>query len=696
MLQLDPPSASRNDSYLPSLVDLSRNASVISTSSSDSAPSSLISTPYHRPLRTFSAPRSKSPHPSSSRHAKPPTYLARELGYSDDAVPSPPSSNTNAKPRSKSRARDATPDDFKFGPTLGSGSYSEARYNLPSSLPTCSSSDLLALHLNRKNKMQTAFAERKALAALGAGHPGVVRLYYAFQDEWRLYFVLDLARNGEMQTLISQMGSLSVNCARYYTAQIVDALEYMHSKGVIHRDLKPENVLLDDMYHIKITDFGTGKILESDMEKAETWVGTAHSDFWALGCIIYQMIAGRFAFQGLSDYLTWQKIKRLEYTFPDGFDEQAKDLIGRLLVKNPHDRLGVGKAGSDTDMQALRSHPFLSAVNWDTIWTDPAPKLESGLVRRETSSENGNSHWQDVGVAWDRLVDGEEQDDIEWALDGNGPAYEVHSRKATTGEPLIDIGPLGEVRRQPLSRQDTASTIQPSGVPRMSPVEISLHERTVANFPNTLQEPTRTKSSSSERSQNKVTPKMHTLPLESQQTSKSIIAQEDDRGRNTSLTPVQGNGPASDINFALILKLPEGERILFNSTVEARSMRRRASRLLSLPVPGSKPKTRQLILTDRRLICLKQRNSNNAQSMVSIKSELALRASEKLKERDKEKESRGIIASVERKGEREFMVLTVSKTYSYAAKDANMVSAWTESINKALESNKRQGTRART
>ena len=112
-------------------------------------------------------------------------------------------------------------------------------------------------HLIKNKKMSTALAEKNALARLGAGHPGFVRLSSAFHDEWslckwfslmslhahtntrclKLDLVLDLARNGELQTRISQLGSLSTDCARYYSAQIVDALDYMHSKGVIHRSV---------------------------------------------------------------------------------------------------------------------------------------------------------------------------------------------------------------------------------------------------------------------------------------------------------------------------------------------------------------------------------------------------------------------------------------------------------------------------
>ena len=93
-------------------------------------------------------------------------------------------------------------------------------------------------------------------------HPSVVRLFYTFSGRENLYFVLELAANGELLTWLRKLGRFPVDVARFYTAEIADVLSYLHSLDVIHRDMKPENILLDANFHIRLTDFGTAKKLE--------------------------------------------------------------------------------------------------------------------------------------------------------------------------------------------------------------------------------------------------------------------------------------------------------------------------------------------------------------------------------------------------------------------------------------------------
>jgi len=80
-------------------------------------------------------------------------------------------------------------------------------------------------------------------------------------------YVLDLAVNGDLKTLVQKLGSISLNCARYYTAQLVDAILYLHESGVAHRDIKPENILLDSEMRIMLADFGCAYIGE-DMQSS--------------------------------------------------------------------------------------------------------------------------------------------------------------------------------------------------------------------------------------------------------------------------------------------------------------------------------------------------------------------------------------------------------------------------------------------
>lgn len=161
---------------------LSRNASVISTSSSDSAPSPFPLKPPSRPARTFSSPRSQSPRSRTPRPSNPPAYLAEELG-----LPVPQSLVSKARSKSRPRNVAVTVEDFKFGALLGEGSYSTVK--LATHIRTGNQYAIKVLekaHLIKKDKMTTALAEKNALVKLGAGHPGIVRLFYTFQDEWRL------------------------------------------------------------------------------------------------------------------------------------------------------------------------------------------------------------------------------------------------------------------------------------------------------------------------------------------------------------------------------------------------------------------------------------------------------------------------------------------------------------------------------
>ncbi|CAK1357191.1 unnamed protein product [Cercospora beticola] len=311
---------------------------------------------------------------------------------------------TDASSSQSSRVVKKGVKDFNFGRTLGEGSYSTVlaatdRQNLKEYAIKV----LDKRHIIKEKKVKYVNIERDTLNRL-TEHPGIVRLYYTFQDERSLYFVLDLATGGELLGVLKKLGSFDVECTKFYGAEILDSVAYMHSRGVIHRDLKPENVLLDRDMHVKITDFGTAKILPdptrngstvsgassgrpmdgAETDRAVSFVGTAEyvspellrdknackaSDLWAFGCIIYQLLAGRPPFKAANEYLTFQKILALDYTFPEGFPEVAKDLIERLLVLEPERRLPVDH---------IKSHRFFDGVQWGkSLWRQKAPRLKA-------------------------------------------------------------------------------------------------------------------------------------------------------------------------------------------------------------------------------------------------------------------------------------------------------------------------------
>lgn len=293
--------------------------------------------------------------------------------------------------------------DFNFGRTLGEGSYSTVLAATDRQTGREYAIKVLdKRHIIKEKKVKYVNIEKDTLNRL-TDHPGIVRLYYTFQDERSLYFVLDLASGGELLGVLKKYTTFDMECTRFYGAEILDSIDYMHSRGVIHRDLKPENVLMDTSMHVKITDFGTAKLLDNsasngggsgmtagdpmdgaDTDRAMSFVGTAEyvspelltdknackaSDLWAFGCIIYQLLAGRPPFKAANEYQTFQKIVALEYTFPDYFPEVARDLVERLLVLDPVKRLPI---------EHIKNHQFFDGVAWGKgLWKQKAPRLKS-------------------------------------------------------------------------------------------------------------------------------------------------------------------------------------------------------------------------------------------------------------------------------------------------------------------------------
>ncbi|KAF2135125.1 uncharacterized protein K452DRAFT_330317 [Aplosporella prunicola CBS 121167] len=309
--------------------------------------------------------------------------------------------------------------DFNFGRTLGEGSYSTVLAATDrQTLREYAIKVLDKRHIIKEKKVKYVNIEKDTLNRL-TDHPGIVRLYYTFQDERSLYFVLDLANGGELLGFLKKMGTFDEECTRFYAAQILDAIDYMHSRGVIHRDLKPENVLLDDQMHVKITDFGTAKILRGarspnangsgqvsgdptegvETDRAESFVGTAEyvspelltdknackaSDLWAFGCIVYQLLSGRPPFKAGNEYQTFQKIVNLEYAFPDGFPPVARDLVERLLVLDPAKRLPI---------EHIKNHQFFDGIQWGKgLWKQRAPRLRAySPPAQDTIKLNGHA-----------------------------------------------------------------------------------------------------------------------------------------------------------------------------------------------------------------------------------------------------------------------------------------------------------------
>eukprot|EP00088_Acartia_fossae_P047646 TRINITY_DN5169_c0_g1_i8.p1 TRINITY_DN5169_c0_g1~~TRINITY_DN5169_c0_g1_i8.p1 ORF type:complete len:609 (-),score=178.46 TRINITY_DN5169_c0_g1_i8:311-2137(-) len=221
-----------------------------------------------------------------------------------------------------------------------------------------------------------------------SNHPFLVGLHSCFQTSSRLFFVIEFVRGGDLMFHMQRQRRLPEEHARFYSAEICLALNYLHQRGIIYRDLKLDNVLLDHEGHIKLTDYGMCKEGIRPGDTTSTFCGTPNYiapeilraedysfsvDWWALGVLLYEMLAGRSPFdivgatdnpdQNTEDYL-FQVILEKTIRIPRSLSVKAASILKGFLNKNPADRLGCNREGGFMEITA---HPFFKTIEWELL-----------------------------------------------------------------------------------------------------------------------------------------------------------------------------------------------------------------------------------------------------------------------------------------------------------------------------------------
>ncbi|RAH67775.1 AGC family serine/threonine-protein kinase [Aspergillus aculeatinus CBS 121060] len=283
--------------------------------------------------------------------------------------------------RTQQLCRKMASDDFEPLLCLGKGSFGTVllvRHVLTGKLYAQKQFRKASITVHKKLVEQTK-TERMILESVNR-HPFVVKLFYAFQDHEKLYLILEYAEGGELFHHLAMERMFDEDAAAFYMAEMVLALEHLHQTvGVIYRDLKPENCLLDKEGHLLLTDFGLSKIAVSDDDRCNSSLGTIEymapeviqgksygkaCDWWSLGALGYDLLTGSPPFKANNNAKLQEKILKQKLALPYFLGPDAKDLLTRLLRKEPAKRLGYHMP---KDLQTIKNHRFFRKIDWKAL-----------------------------------------------------------------------------------------------------------------------------------------------------------------------------------------------------------------------------------------------------------------------------------------------------------------------------------------
>ncbi|XP_071995593.1 protein kinase C delta type-like [Engystomops pustulosus] len=312
--------------------------------------------PMEKPMKKMQA---KKRHLDSAVEGKIPAKIQKKEDKEEDQGGSGGSSGVSAPGSRRTKISKSIRQRLQFHHVLGQGSYGKVVL-----AENTLSHRLFAVKIISKRVLldecdeAEVMVERRVLQ-LASGSPFLVHADFAFQTKNLLLLGMEYIVCGDFDQFLQSKGRLTISSARFYAAELVCGIQYLHSKGVIHRDLKPENILVAETGHIKISDFGLALVNMHGDRTATEYAGTAGymapevvaeeeysagADWYSLGVIINEMVTSSFRYH------------------PSLFDESnsgARDIILQLLLKDPAKRLGVN--GN------IRKHPFFQCIQWVSV-----------------------------------------------------------------------------------------------------------------------------------------------------------------------------------------------------------------------------------------------------------------------------------------------------------------------------------------